>query len=95
MTAVTVITVGADELQTMLDQAMEKAVMAAARKSGDTLGTKELAEHYGVSERTILNREAAGQLPHRVGKRWDKADVLKWDSDRRANSGPTNLRRVA
>jgi len=95
MSEVTVITVGVDELQTMLERAAEKAVMAAARKSGETLGTKELAEHYGVSERTILNREAAGLLPRRVGKRWDRADVLKWDSDRRANSGPTNLRRVA
>lgn len=95
MNSVTVITVGVDELQAMLDRAAEKAVMAAARKSGATLGTKELAEHYGVSERTILNREAAGQLPKRDGKRWDKAEVLKWDSDRRANPGPTNLRRVA
>lgn len=95
MSEVTILQIGQNDLQKMLDTAVERAVFAAARKSGETWGAKELAAHYGVSDATIRNWEAAGQLPKRIGKRWDRADVMKWDADRRANSGPTNRRKAA
>lgn len=83
MTAITMIQISPDQLQEMLDKAAEKAALAAARATGEQWGVKELAAHYGVSERTIRNRELAGNLPPRIGRRWMKGDVLQWDADRR------------
>ncbi|MDO5289736.1 MAG: hypothetical protein Q4F13_08905 [Pseudomonadota bacterium] len=85
MTAITMIQLSPVQLQEMLDKAVEKAALSSARTTGEQWGVKELALHYNVSERTIRNRELAGSLPPRCGKRWLKADVLKWDLDRRPN----------
>ena len=80
---ITMIQISPAQLQDMLDRAAEKAVLRAARTSGEQWGIADLAAHYGVSERTIRNREAAGTLPPRAGRRWLRADVLRWDEDRR------------
>ncbi|MDO4705728.1 MAG: hypothetical protein Q4A98_05920 [Comamonadaceae bacterium] len=80
---ITMIQISPAQLQDMLDRAAEKAVTLAARVTGEQWGVTELAAHYGVSVRTIRNRELAGELPPRVGRRWLRADVLRWDEDRR------------
>lgn len=85
MTTVTMIHLSQEQLQAMLDKAVEKAALSSAKATGEQWGVKELAAHYSVSERTIRNRELAGNLPPRLGRRWLKADVLKWDADRRPN----------
>ncbi|MFT4267860.1 MAG: hypothetical protein QM586_11680 [Xenophilus sp.] len=88
MTGVTIIQLSPVELQGMLDDAVSRAVEAAAKKTGETWRVRDLAEHYGVAERTILNREKAGDLPPRSGRYWVRADVLRWDRDRAtASSG--------
>ena len=43
MSEVTIINLGARELQAMLDRAVQAAVMAAARTSGETMGVRDLA----------------------------------------------------
>jgi excisionase family DNA binding protein len=78
MPAVTVINLSAPELQRMLDQAVERAVLKAAESSGAEWGIAEVAAHLGVSVRTVTRMEDRGELPPRVGRRWLKADVLRW-----------------
>lgn len=80
--SVTIIQMSPDELQGMLDKAVQKAVEHAATRSGETWRVSDLAAHYGVSERTINNREHRGELPPRSGPHWRKSDVLQWDRDR-------------
>jgi excisionase family DNA binding protein len=78
MPAVTVINLSAPELQRMLDQAVERAVLKAVEASGAEWGVAEVAAHLGVSVRTVTRMEDRGELPLRVGRRWLKADVLRW-----------------
>lgn len=85
MTAATVTTIhlSPEDFQARLDQAVAKAVAAAADKGGETWGYKEMAVRYGVSVRTIAAwAKIPGRLPPRTGSRWSKAVVLKWDADR-------------
>lgn len=81
MTAVTVLTLGRDELQDMLDKAATLAVERAAAKSGELMSKAELAAHYGVSTRTIERHFHQYPKPCAIG-RWRRADVLRWDRDR-------------
>lgn len=85
---VTIVQMSPDQLQAMLDQAVRRAIEGAAEKSGELWGVKDLADHYGVSGRTIRNWELAGNLPARTGTRWRRADILRFDRDRRPNFGP-------
>lgn len=80
---ITMVQLSPEQLQDMLDRAAEKAALSAARATGEQWGVTEMAAHYGVNERTIRNWEQAGTLPPRIGRRWLRADVLRWDEDRR------------
>ena len=85
MSAVTILPLDRNELQAMLESAIEKAVLSAASRSGEEWGASEVAACLGRSERTIYNMVKCGKLPPPVDRKWRKADVLKWRADR-ANS---------
>ena len=86
MTAVvTTVHLSPADFQAMLEQAVAKAAAVAADRGGETWGRKEMAQHYNVSVRTIAGwAKIPGRLPPRLGSRWPKAAVLKWDADRLA-----------
>lgn len=81
--SVTIIQLEPAQLQAMLDSAVEKALESFARKNGQMIGVKELAQMLNCSERTVRNKELAGSLPPRQGSKWLRADVLRWLSDKR------------
>jgi len=82
MSTVTIIQLAPHEVQAMLDQAVETAIRRASSSSGEHMTVAQLAAHYHCTERTIRNRELAGDLPRRNGRTWRRADVLAWDADR-------------
>ena len=78
----TLIQLSPTELQSMLNEAMTQAAIAAAQQTGERWGVSDLARHYRCTEATIRNRRKAGALPPMSGDGWLRADVLKWDRDR-------------
>jgi hypothetical protein len=83
MPTITVIQLEPSQLQAMLDVAVEKALESFAKKNGEEIGVKEFARLLDCSERTVRNRELAGTVPPRHGSKWLKADILRWQRDRR------------
>lgn len=91
MTAVvTVIPLAPDELKAMIADAMAIVVERAAERSGETWRAADLAAHYHVSVRTIVNWDRSGRLPPKIGSRWLRADVLRWDRDRALSQSQAN-----
>ncbi len=86
---VTIVQMSPEQMQDMLEQAMARAIEDAANRSGDLWDIRAVAEHYSVTTRTIRNWELAGALPPRTGSRWRRADILRFDRDRRPKFSPT------
>lgn len=83
MNTVTTVHLSPADFQAMLDKAVARAASVVADRSIETWGYKEMAQHYGVSVRTIAGwAKISGRLPPRIGSRWAKSAVLKWDADR-------------
>lgn len=86
--AITIVQLAPHELQAMMNEAIAEALRQHARSSGDLWTIKEVARHYGISERTVLSWERAGRLPKRSGTRWRQADILQFDADRTPKTRP-------
>ncbi len=91
--AETPITITAADLERLVERActaaVERALLRQAGATGAEWGVADVAAHLGVSERTVLRMEGRGELPRRTGRRWRKADVLRWRQDRSIQpSGP-------
>lgn len=84
MSEVVIIQLTKSELQQMIDRAVALAAHGSAEKTGELWSVSDLASHYHVSTRTIAKWQRAGKLPQRTGRRWRRADVLRWDRDRAA-----------
>lgn len=82
MTAVTILQVTPDALAGMIETAVETALRKHAGRTGELWSVSDMARHYGCTERTIRNRELAGDLPRRTGRHWRAAAVLEWDAAR-------------
>lgn len=76
----------ADELERIVERActaaVERAFQRQAGATGAEWGVADVAAAIGVSERTVLRMEQRGELPRRSGRRWRKADVLRWRQER-------------
>lgn len=85
MTETIVITVTPAELERIVERActtaVDRAFLRQAGATGTEWGVTDVAIHLGVSSRTVLRMEARGELPRRTGRRWRKADVLRWRQD--------------
>lgn len=86
--ALTIIQLSPQQLEDVIHDAMMRVMQSQAASSGELWSARDLARHYGVSERTISNWEHEGRLPKRSGTRWRRADVLKFDADRKPNTRP-------
>lgn len=86
--AITIVQLTPHELQTMMSAAIVEALRLHTKDSGELWKVKDLAQHYDVSERTILNWEREGRIAKRSGTHWKRTDVLKFDADRMPNSRP-------
>jgi hypothetical protein len=70
--------------QAALDSLVEQAALRAAQlalerhtaKTGELWTARRVAEHFGVTTRTVRNRVRAGKLPMPVNGRWKAADIL-------------------
>ena len=82
----TIVTITPAELERIVERACARAVDQAfvrqAGASGAEWGIADVAASLGVSARTVLRMEQRGELPRRAGRKWRKADVLRWRQER-------------
>ena len=71
------ITITTDELERVIERAVDRAFVRQAGAEATEWGVADVAAHLGVSTRTVARMEERGELPKRVGRRWRKADILR------------------
>jgi len=77
------VTVSRDELAKLLEDAVSKAVALAAENSQELWTASDVANHYGVSVRTVNAwAKQPGRLPPRQGRGWCRGEVLRWGRER-------------
>ncbi len=82
MSEVTIVQLSPDQLKGLVAQAVRDELERSAQTTSETWGLKEVANYCGVSVATVHRMEADGRLPKRIGRRWEKADVLRFLRDR-------------
>ena len=56
------------------------------------IGTDEMRARYGVTLKTLTEWERSGKIPCRVHGRWNRTQVLEWESAQKPNRFTQNLR---
>lgn len=75
---VTIIQLTPDQLEDLITKAVHKALDSRELTSDELWSVSQVADHFGVTSRTIRNWELECRLPARVSaRRWKKADILK------------------
>lgn len=65
------------ELDAVVERAALLAVQKASKQHGDVLSLKDMANHFGVTTKTITNWENSGRIPARKNGYWSKGTVLE------------------
>ena len=66
-------------IETSLRQ-LRHEVATLAQCLSPWIGSDEMARRYGVTGKTLTAMERRGDIPQRVHGRWNRAEVMQWES---------------
>lgn len=71
------------ELNALIEDVAERTAQRMQAARGDEVTAEGVADLLSVSVRTVRRMELRGELPKKLGRRWKRADIVRWRDERR------------